>query len=109
MVAEGVGFEPTAPFGAPVFKTGAFGHSAIPPCSNNGETLLETIRNGERVVNRIGNTLTARATCYTPSRYASITIDFLNNNVVSVYSMYYSRYYSTYYGIPDSSTLTVST
>ena len=30
-MAEGVGFEPTLPFGKPVFKTGAFDHSAIPP------------------------------------------------------------------------------
>ncbi len=32
-MAEGVGFEPTLPFGKPVFKTGAFGRSAIPPLS----------------------------------------------------------------------------
>ncbi len=31
LVAEGVGFEPTEPFGSPVFKTGAFNRSAIPP------------------------------------------------------------------------------
>lgn len=30
-LAEGVGFEPTVPFGTPVFKTGAFDHSATPP------------------------------------------------------------------------------
>ena len=30
-VAEGVGFEPTIPGGIPVFKTGAFVRSAIPP------------------------------------------------------------------------------
>ena len=30
-VAEGVGFEPTDPFGSPVFKTGAINHSTIPP------------------------------------------------------------------------------
>ncbi len=30
-MAEGVGFEPTEPFGSPVFKTGALNHSAIPP------------------------------------------------------------------------------
>src|SRR6202022_212323 len=30
-VAEGVGFEPTDPYGSPVFKTGAIDHSAIPP------------------------------------------------------------------------------
>ena len=28
---EGVGFEPTVPFGTPVFKTGAFNRSATPP------------------------------------------------------------------------------
>ena len=31
IVAEGVGFEPTIPGGIPVFKTGAFVRSAIPP------------------------------------------------------------------------------
>ena len=30
-LAVGVGFEPTEPLGSPVFKTGAFGHSATPP------------------------------------------------------------------------------
>ncbi len=30
-LAEGVGFEPTGPFGPPVFKTGAIDHSATPP------------------------------------------------------------------------------
>jgi hypothetical protein len=30
-MAEGVGFEPTDPYGSPVFKTGAFNRSAIPP------------------------------------------------------------------------------
>jgi hypothetical protein len=30
-MVEGVGFEPTIPFGMPVFKTGAFDHSATPP------------------------------------------------------------------------------
>ncbi len=30
-LAEGVGFEPTDPFGSPVFKTGAIDHSATPP------------------------------------------------------------------------------
>ena len=30
-VAEGVGFEPTSPFGEAVFKTAALNHSAIPP------------------------------------------------------------------------------
>jgi hypothetical protein len=30
-MAEGVGFEPTDPFGSPVFKTGALNRSAIPP------------------------------------------------------------------------------
>ena len=28
---EGVGFEPTDPFGSPVFKTGAINHSTTPP------------------------------------------------------------------------------
>ena len=30
-LAEGVGFEPTRPFGLPVFKTGAINHSTTPP------------------------------------------------------------------------------
>jgi hypothetical protein len=30
-MAEGVGFEPTSPFGETVFKTAAIDHSAIPP------------------------------------------------------------------------------
>ncbi len=30
-LAEGVGFEPTVPFGTTVFKTAALDHSAIPP------------------------------------------------------------------------------
>ena len=29
--AEGEGFEPSNPFGLPVFKTGAFNRSATPP------------------------------------------------------------------------------
>jgi hypothetical protein len=32
-MAEGVGFEPTDPYGSPVFKTGALNRSAIPPHS----------------------------------------------------------------------------
>ena len=31
VMAEGVGFEPTSPFGEAVFKTAALDHSAIPP------------------------------------------------------------------------------
>gem|GEM_PF-3777118 len=30
-LAEGVGFEPTRPFGLPVFKTGAINRSTTPP------------------------------------------------------------------------------
>ena len=30
-MAEGVGFEPTRPFGLPVFKTGAINRSTTPP------------------------------------------------------------------------------
>jgi hypothetical protein len=33
-MAEGVGFEPTDPYGSPVFKTGALNRSAIPPISS---------------------------------------------------------------------------
>ena len=32
LLAERVGFEPTDAFTSPVFKTGAFDHSAISPC-----------------------------------------------------------------------------
>ena len=35
-MAEGVGFEPTSPFGETVFKTAAIDHSAIPP----GKTVM---------------------------------------------------------------------
>ena len=35
-MAEGVGFEPTEPFGSPVFKTGAIDHSTTPPLSLPG-------------------------------------------------------------------------
>ena len=35
-LAEGVGFEPTSPFGETVFKTAAIDHSAIPPEYLNG-------------------------------------------------------------------------
>ena len=31
VLAEGEGFEPSKPYGLPVFKTGAFNHSATPP------------------------------------------------------------------------------
>ena len=37
-LAEGVGFEPTIPCGIPVFKTGAFVRSAIPPCGRLAAT-----------------------------------------------------------------------
>ena len=40
-LAEGVGFEPTVALATPVFKTGAFVRSAIPP-SNSGEPKGET-------------------------------------------------------------------
>jgi hypothetical protein len=33
---EGVGFEPTEPFGSPVFKTGAINHSTTPPGGTPG-------------------------------------------------------------------------
>ena len=43
-LAEGVGFEPTVGYPTPVFKTGAFDHSATPPGISasrreDGETL----------------------------------------------------------------------
>jgi hypothetical protein len=34
-MAEGVGFEPTDPYGSPVFKTGALNRSAIPPIGSS--------------------------------------------------------------------------
>jgi hypothetical protein len=37
-VAEGVGFEPTEPFGSPVFKTGAIDHSTTPPLGKLSES-----------------------------------------------------------------------
>ena len=39
--AEGVGFEPTEPFGSPVFKTGAIDHSTTPPMSSGA---IETLK-----------------------------------------------------------------
>jgi hypothetical protein len=44
-MAEGVGFEPTSPFGLPVFKTSAFDRSAIPPAA---ATVAEGCANGKR-------------------------------------------------------------
>jgi hypothetical protein len=38
-MAEGVGFEPTRPFGLPVFKTGAINHSTTPPAESARVTL----------------------------------------------------------------------
>jgi hypothetical protein len=38
-LAEEVGFEPTEPFGPPVFKTGAISRSAILPCLVRDEGL----------------------------------------------------------------------
>ena len=38
-MAEGVGFEPTEPFGSPVFKTGAIDHSTTPPRNWVGEMI----------------------------------------------------------------------
>ena len=35
-LAEEVGFEPTMDYSIPVFKTGAFVHSAIPPDRGSG-------------------------------------------------------------------------
>jgi hypothetical protein len=37
-MAEGVGFEPTEPFGSPVFKTGAIDHSTTPPLGKLSES-----------------------------------------------------------------------
>ena len=38
-MAEGVGFEPTEPFGSPVFKTGAIDHSTTPPVRCRGRDM----------------------------------------------------------------------
>ena len=38
-LAERVGFEPTDAFTSPVFKTGAFNHSAISPCAQKHDRL----------------------------------------------------------------------
>ncbi len=38
-MAEGVGFEPTEPFGSPVFKTGAIDHSTTPPVLCRGRDM----------------------------------------------------------------------
>ena len=38
-LAERVGFEPTDAFASPVFKTGAFNHSAISPCAQKHDRL----------------------------------------------------------------------
>ena len=38
-LAERVGFEPTDAFTSPVFKTGAFDHSAISPCAQKHDRL----------------------------------------------------------------------
>ena len=35
-MAEGQGFEPWMPLDMPVFKTGAFNHSATPPSTSQG-------------------------------------------------------------------------
>ena len=37
-MAEGVGFEPTDPYGSPVFKTGALNRSAIPPIKSQSQS-----------------------------------------------------------------------
>ena len=44
-MAEGVGIEPTSPFGLPVFKTGAIDRSAIPPVA---VTLAKAMPGGKR-------------------------------------------------------------
>lgn len=38
-LADGMGFEPTDAFTSPVFKTGAFNHSAISPCAQKHDRL----------------------------------------------------------------------
>jgi hypothetical protein len=38
-----VGFEPTVPCGTPVFKTGAFGHSATSPGASIGELATDPV------------------------------------------------------------------
>ena len=51
-LAEEVGFEPTVGFPTPVFKTGAFDHSATPPVfsASSGEDGETFCRGQEKVV-----------------------------------------------------------
>ena len=50
-MAEGVGFEPTEPFGSPVFKTGAIDHSTTPPLSLP-DVLTRSLPTGRRFLRR---------------------------------------------------------
>ena len=50
-MAEGVGFEPTEPFGSPVFKTGAIDHSTTPPLSLP-DVLTRSLPTGRRFLSR---------------------------------------------------------
>ena len=47
-LAEGVGFEPTNPFGSAVFKTAAFVRSATPPSTGNYEGLSRVVPEPEK-------------------------------------------------------------
>ena len=52
-MAEGEGFEPPVPCGTPVFKTGAFDHSAILPQTRYYKILVKNLQVQIRVVNFI--------------------------------------------------------
>jgi hypothetical protein len=50
--AEGQGFEPWMGYPMPVFKTGAIGHSAIPPVLADYCKELETCKGGQLPLDR---------------------------------------------------------
>lgn len=57
-MAEGQGFEPWVPLDTPVFKTGAFDHSAIPPVY-----FLVALQTGIAGVHLEANTLVFTSAC----------------------------------------------
>ena len=47
-----MGFEPTEPFGSPVFKTGAIDHSTTPPvCAGSGGICLQGVGDSSKTLN----------------------------------------------------------
>ena len=57
-MAEGQGFEPWVPLDTPVFKTGAFDHSAIPPVNHFWVALQTGIAGVHLEVNALLSTST---------------------------------------------------